>query len=100
VTLIVRLLSGAWVSWQVSQEIRDGALAGRLLKPMHPFFAYAFVQRVAPSVIVNELMSEFDVGAAVLGNLAAFYFYAYVPLQMPVGMLMDRFRPTRWPSPM
>lgn len=59
------------------------------------FFAYAFVQRVAPSVIVNELMAEFAVGAAVLGNLAAFYFYAYVPLQMPVGMLMDRFGPRR-----
>lgn len=59
------------------------------------FFAYAFVQRVAPSVIVNELMSEFAVGAAVLGNLSAFYFYAYVPMQMPVGMLMDRFGPRR-----
>ena len=59
------------------------------------FFAYAFVQRVAPSVIVNELMSEFAVGATVLGNLSAFYFYAYVPMQMPVGMLMDRFGPRR-----
>jgi MFS family permease len=59
------------------------------------FFAYAFVQRVAPSVIVGELMGEFEVGAAVLGNLAAFYFYAYVPMQMPVGMLMDRFGPRR-----
>jgi MFS family permease len=59
------------------------------------FFAYAFVQRVAPSVIVGELMGEFAVGAAVLGNLSAFYFYAYVPLQMPVGMLMDRFGPRR-----
>lgn len=59
------------------------------------FFAYAFVQRVAPSVIVGELMAEFAVGAAVLGNLAAFYFYAYVPMQMPVGMLMDRFGPRR-----
>ncbi|MCM0020526.1 MAG: MFS transporter, partial [Tagaea sp.] len=59
------------------------------------FFAYAFVQRVAPSVIVGELMAEFAVGAAVLGNLSAFYFYAYVPMQMPVGMLMDRFGPRR-----
>jgi MFS family permease len=59
------------------------------------FFTYAFVQRVAPSVIVGELMSEFAVGAAVLGNLAAFYFYGYAPLQIPVGMLMDRFGPRR-----
>jgi len=59
------------------------------------FFTYAFVQRVAPSVIVGELMAEFAVGAAVLGNLAAFYFYGYAPLQIPVGMLMDRFGPRR-----
>ena len=42
VTLIVRLLTGAWVSWTLNYEIRDGTLAGRLLKPMHPAWSYAF----------------------------------------------------------
>lgn len=42
VTLIVRLLSGAWVSWTLNFEIRDGTLSGRLLKPMHPVWSYAF----------------------------------------------------------
>jgi MFS family permease len=59
------------------------------------FFLYAFVHRVSPSVMLDELMREFGVGAAAVGNIAAFYFYAYVALQLPVGALMDRFGPRR-----
>src|SRR5258705_10372261 len=59
------------------------------------FFAYAFVLRVSPSVMVEELMRDFAVGAAVLGNLSAFYFYTYAGLQIPVGLLMDRIGPRR-----
>jgi MFS family permease len=59
------------------------------------FFLYAFVQRVAPSVMVDELMRDFGVGAASVGNLSAFYFYAYVALQIPVGILLDRIGPRR-----
>lgn len=58
-------------------------------------FAYAFFQRVAPSVMVDELMRDFAVGAAVLGNLSAIYFYAYAGLQIPVGMALDRWGPRR-----
>ena len=59
------------------------------------FFGYAFVQRVSPSVMTNELMSEFAVGGAALGSLSAFYFYAYASIQLPVGMLTDRFGPRK-----
>lgn len=59
------------------------------------FFFYAFVQRVSPSVMVGDLMRDFGVGAAILGNLSAFYFYAYAILQIPVGVLMDRIGPRR-----
>jgi ABC-2 type transport system permease protein len=39
--LIVRQLTGNWVAWQISEEIRSGAMAMRLLRPIHPFLAYA-----------------------------------------------------------
>lgn len=54
-------------------------------------FGYAFFQRVAPSVMVQDLMREFSVGAAVLGNLSAIYLYAYAGLQIPIGVLIDRW---------
>jgi MFS family permease len=59
------------------------------------FFGYAFMQRVAPSVITEELMREFEVGAAALGSLSAFYFYTYAAVQIPVGLLMDRIGPRK-----
>jgi ABC-2 type transport system permease protein len=40
-SLFVRLLTGAWVVWQMNEEIRTGQLAMRLLKPTHPFVIYA-----------------------------------------------------------
>ena len=59
------------------------------------FFFYAWIMRVAPSVMVEELMGDFAVGAGVLGNLSAAYFYGYAGMQIPVGLLLDRFGPRR-----
>ena len=39
--LIVRLMTGAWVIWEVNFEIRQGTLAFRLLRPVHPLVVYA-----------------------------------------------------------
>ncbi len=59
------------------------------------YFFVAFVLRVSPSVMVSDLMHDFSVGASVLGNLSAFYFYAYASIQIPVGLMMDRIGPRR-----
>jgi MFS family permease len=59
------------------------------------FFCFSFFLRVSPSVMVQDLMRDFAVGGAVLGNLSAFYLYAYAGAQLPVGMLHDRFGPRR-----
>ena len=53
------------------------------------FYCYGFFQRVAPSVMLENLMIDFGVNAAVLGNLSAFYFYAYALLQLPIGVMVD-----------
>ena len=39
--LIVRNLTGSWVAWQISEEIRMGSMSMRLLRPLHPFIALA-----------------------------------------------------------
>ena len=57
------------------------------------FYLVAFYNRVAPAVITSELMREFAIGAAALGNLSAVYFYTYVVMQIPAGVLLDRFGP-------
>jgi ABC-2 type transport system permease protein len=39
--LIVRNLTGSWVVWQINDEVRRGVMSMRLLRPVHPFVAYA-----------------------------------------------------------
>lgn len=55
------------------------------------FFFAEYFARVAPSVMVPELMQSFRVNALSLGALSAFFYYAYVSMQIPVGTLVDRF---------
>ena len=58
-------------------------------------FLIGFYQRVAPAVMAETLMSDFQLGAAALGNLSALYFYSYVAMQIPTGILADTWGPRR-----
>jgi MFS family permease len=58
-------------------------------------YLIAFYQRVAPAVITDRLMTDFAIGAAALGNLSAFYFYSYVAMQIPTGIIADRWGPRK-----
>lgn len=55
------------------------------------FYFYEILLRVSPSVMVPELMQSFSVDAAALGFLTSCFYYAYAPMQLPVGLLIDRF---------
>ena len=57
------------------------------------FFFYKYLIQVSPSVMTDDLMQAFDIHGAGLGNLSAFYFYAYLIMQIPVGVMLDRFSP-------
>jgi nitrate/nitrite transporter NarK len=58
-------------------------------------YLIAFYQRVAPAVLVQELTREFSLSGASLGNLSAFYFYSYVAMQIPTGLIADRWGPRK-----
>jgi hypothetical protein len=62
-------------------------------------YLIGFYLRVAPAVITDQLMTEFAIGGAALGNLSAFYFYSYVAMQIPTGMIADRWGPRRLLTP-
>ena len=53
------------------------------------FYLTGFYQRVSPAVMTSELMRDFGLGAQSLGSLSAFYFYFYVAMQIPAGVLID-----------
>ena len=59
------------------------------------FYSYEYFLRISPSVMETALRNHFNLSATGFGLLSAFYYYAYVPMQLPVGVLMDRFGPKR-----
>lgn len=65
-----------WLSWSV------WAVAAS-------FYLGAFYLRAAPAVMTAELMRDFGITAAQLGNFSAVYFYAYLLMQIPTGVLVD-----------
>lgn len=55
------------------------------------FYCYNYFLRVSPSVMQHDLMQGLHINAYEFGTLAAFYYYAYTPMQVPVGMIYDRY---------
>lgn len=64
-----------------------------LLSSLFMFYKYAL--EVSPSVMTKHLMSAFNIDGAQLGNLAACYFYSYMIMQIPAGILLDKFGPRK-----
>lgn len=57
------------------------------------FYCYESLLRVAPSVMRIEIMHNYGIDAAAFSSLIAFYYYIYAPMQLFVGVLMDRYGP-------
>lgn len=55
------------------------------------FYCYNYFLRVSPSVMQTELTQTFHITATQFGTLASLYYWAYVPMQIPAGMIYDRF---------
>jgi len=55
------------------------------------FLLYEMALQVSPSVMTSHLMEDFKINAMVLGIMVSFYFYSYTIMQIPVGILFDRF---------
>jgi MFS family permease len=59
------------------------------------FYLYEFILQVSPSVMAAPIMKTFGVSASGFGMISAFYFYAYAPMQLPAGLLFDRYGPRK-----
>lgn len=71
-----------WIAWAI---FATGVL----------YYCFAYLLRVYPSVMEQELMGYFHITAGGFGLLTSFYYFAYAPLQLPVGVSVDRIGPRR-----
>mgnify|MGYP003951956859 CR=1 FL=1 len=59
------------------------------------FVFYKYILEVSPGVLGHHMMSYYHSTGFGLGNLIAAYFYAYMLMQLPIGMILDRLGPKR-----
>ena len=59
------------------------------------FYMYEYFLRISPGVMAESLRQAFHINATKLGILSAFYYIAYTPMQLPVGVLFDHYGPKR-----
>lgn len=71
-TFIVRQLTSSWAAWQLNFEVRTGVLAMRLLRPVHPIWAYAI-----------EHLAAIPVRIAIALPLAVGLLIAFAHRQLP-----------------
>ncbi len=55
------------------------------------FFSFQFMLRLWPGLMMQEIMAQFAIDASSFGLLAAFYYYGYAGMQIPMAVLLDKF---------
>nr|WP_277619280.1 MFS transporter [Legionella norrlandica] len=55
------------------------------------FFTFQFLVRLWPGLTMQEIMAQFSIDAASFGLIAAFYYYGYAGMQIPVALLLEKF---------
>lgn len=62
------------------------------------FYGYQYLLRVMPSIMLEDIMAQFDMGAAAFGQFSGIYYIGYSLLHLPVGIMLDRFGPRKMMS--
>lgn len=57
------------------------------------FLFFEMAIQVSPSVMSTQLMQDLNIGTFGLGIMSGVYFYTYTAMQIPSGLLFDRYNP-------
>lgn len=59
------------------------------------FYAYQYILRVMPNIMLHDIMEQFDMNAATFGQFSGIYYIGYSLMHLPVGIMLDRYGPKR-----
>lgn len=59
------------------------------------FYAYQYILRVMPNIMLNDIMEQFDMSAATFGQFSGVYYIGYSLMHLPVGIMLDRYGPKK-----
>ena len=55
------------------------------------FFAWEFFLRISPSLVLDQLATQYQTNALGLAAIASCYYLGYSLIQIPAGILLDKF---------
>lgn len=59
------------------------------------FYAYQYILRVMPNIMLNEILEQFNINTVVFGQFSGIYYIGYSLIHMPIGIMLDRFGPKK-----
>lgn len=59
------------------------------------FYAYQYILRVMPNIMLDDIMQQFDIGAAAFGQFSGVYYIGYSLMHLPIGIMLDRYGPRK-----
>ncbi|HRE32585.1 MAG TPA: MFS transporter [Candidatus Berkiella sp.] len=59
------------------------------------FYAYQYVLRVLPNIMMVDILEKFHINAAIFGQYSGLYYIGYAGMHIPVGIMLDRYGPKR-----
>ncbi|WP_131781857.1 MFS transporter [Legionella gresilensis] len=75
----MRTRSIAWIVWLIASI----------------FYAYQYILRVMPSVMIDNITHRFHIDTAIYGQYSGIYYIGYSLMHLPIGIMLDRFGPKR-----
>lgn len=59
------------------------------------FYAYQYILRVMPNIMLNDIVQQFHISPVVFGQFAGVYYIGYAAMHLPIGVLLDRIGPRK-----
>ncbi len=69
----------AWVTWLIASF----------------FYAYQYILRIMPSIMMSDITHQFNIDAAIFGQFSGVYYIGYSLMHLPIGIMLDRFGPKK-----
>ena len=59
------------------------------------FYAYQYILRVMPNIMLNDIMQQFHIDTAVFGQFSGVYYIGYSLMHIPIGIMLDHYGPKK-----